>query len=91
MATITLEAKHWKSKEDFYTSYCAATGAPSWFGRNLSALADSFRGGICQITAEKIIVRGLTGSIKGALGHRFWASVVEICLDEEVELEIHAD
>ena len=91
MATITLDAKHWKCADDFYTSYCAATDAPKWFGRNLSALADSFRGGICKITAEKIVVRGLTKGIKGALGHGFWSSVVEICLDEAVELEIHSD
>jgi RNAse (barnase) inhibitor barstar len=88
---IALDATNWKSKEDFYTSYCNATTAPKWFGRNLDALADSFRGGICRITPEKIVVRNLTSKIKDNLGLEFWRTVEEICQEEEVELEVHND
>ena len=40
-ATIILDAKTWKSKDDFYTSFFAAVHAPLWHGRNLDALNDS--------------------------------------------------
>lgn len=88
---ILLDAKNWKNKEDFYTSYCDATNAPEWFGRNLDALNDSFRGGICQITPEKIIIKNLTSKIKESLGKTFWEKVEEICKEQEIELEVQND
>lgn len=91
MTTITLNAINWKSKDDFYTSYCNITQAPKWFGRNLDALVDSFRGGICKITAEKIIIRNLTSKIKNNIGHDFLKLLEKICQDETVELVIYND
>lgn len=89
--TIHLDATSWKSRDDFYTSYCNVTGAPTWFGKNLDALADSFVGGICRITPEKIVVRNLTARIKASLGDKFWLTVQEICQEHEVKLETHYD
>ncbi len=58
--SISLDAINWKNKNDFYNSYCNATKAPNWFGMNLDAFLDSLRGGICEITPKKIIIRNLT-------------------------------
>jgi len=87
--TILLDAINWKNKDDFYSSYCNATDAPKWFGMNLDALCDSFRGGVCQITPEKIIIRNMTTKIKEYLGLEFWTEVEEICQEENVKLQIH--
>ncbi len=89
--TIILDAKNWKSKSDFYTSYCNATKAPKWFGKNLDALLDSLRGDICEITAEKIIVHNFTNKIKECLGPNFWDEVEEICAEENVILEVYSN
>jgi RNAse (barnase) inhibitor barstar len=87
--SVTLDAIDWKNQKDFYNSYCSATNAPKWFGMNLDALLDSLRGGICQITPEKIIIRNLTTKIKEYFGNDFWQEVECICKEEDVELEIH--
>ncbi len=89
--TIVLDAVNWKNKEDFYDSYSNSTIAPKWFGRNLDALNDSFRGGICKITPEKIIVRNLTKNIKENIGSTFWKDIEEICKEQDVKLEIYDD
>jgi RNAse (barnase) inhibitor barstar len=86
---ILLNAIHWKSKNDFYISYCNATKAPKWFGMNLDALQDSFRGGICKITPEKIIIQNLTSKRRETMGNTFWESIEEICKEENVELEVY--
>jgi RNAse (barnase) inhibitor barstar len=91
MVSIVLDAKGWKTKDDFYSSYCNATNAPKWFGRNLDALVDSLRGGICKITPERIIVRNMTTAIKQQVGAAFWKDVEAICLEQEVELGVFAD
>lgn len=88
---IILDALNWKSKEDFYNSYCDITKAPIWFGKNLDALCDSFRGGICKNTPKKLIIRNFTKKIKTNIGLAFWSSLVEICKEEEIELELHSD
>ncbi len=88
---IELDAKNWQNKNDFYASYCSSTKAPKWFGMNLDALLDSLRGGICQITPEKIIIRNLTNKIKQNLGLNFLKSVEEICQEENVCLEIYSE
>jgi RNAse (barnase) inhibitor barstar len=82
--SIELDALHWKNKDDFYDSYCNATNAPKWFGRNLDALLDSLRGGICKITPEKIIIRNLSSKIKSQIGDKFWLTLEEICKEENV-------
>ena len=87
--TIILDAINWKNKNDFYYSYCKATNAPKWFGMNLDALCDSFRGGICKITPEKIIIRNLTTKITEIFENNFWEDVVNICKDECIEIEIY--
>ena len=38
-------------------------------------LCDSFRGGICKITPEKIIIRNLTSQIKQNFGSTFWSDI----------------
>lgn len=85
---IILDAKNWKTKDDFYSSYCKTTNAPKWFGKNLDAFLDSLRGGICKITPEKIIIQNLTSKIKDNLGEGFWTSIEEICKDQNVDLEV---
>lgn len=87
MSEILLDAKEWLSNKDFYSSYCIATGAPKWFGKNLDAFLDSLRGGICKITPEKIIIINLTSKTKELLGYNFWKSIEEICKEQNVELE----
>ncbi len=84
--SITLDAVNWKNKNDFYNS-----NAPEWFGKNLDALLDSLRGGICKITPEKITIRNLTTEIKEYFEEDFWTDVEDICNEENVELEIHND
>lgn len=88
---IILNAQGWQSKSDFYTSYMNVTDAPQWFGRNLDAFHDSLRGGICKITPDKIIIRNLTTRIKECIGLEFWNSIMEICQDEDVQLEVHGN
>jgi RNAse (barnase) inhibitor barstar len=87
--TIILDAINWKGETDFYYSYCNATNAPKWFGMNLDALCDSFRGGICEITPEKIIIRNLTKKIREGFEDDFWETLEDICKEENVELEIY--
>lgn len=89
ITTITLDAKNWKNKNDFYHDYCKLTCAPKWFGNNLDALNDSLTGGICKITPEKIIIRNLTSRVKENFDFDFWTSIEEMCHDQDVELEIH--
>lgn len=81
---IVLDANNWKSKDDFYSSYCSATNAPTWFGNNLDALYDSFTGGICKITPEKIIINNL----KNNFNTDFIQKLKEVCDDGNVELNI---
>jgi RNAse (barnase) inhibitor barstar len=88
---IVLDASNWKNKDDFYSSYCKITKAPKWFGNNLDALNDSLSGGICKITAEKIIVKNITSKIKESLGSDFWSTFEEICQEQDVELEVCND
>jgi len=38
---LILDAKNWKTQDDFYDSFFQAVGAPPWHGRNLNALRDS--------------------------------------------------
>ena len=89
MSEIILDAKDWRNTNDFYSSYCTVTSAPKWFGRNLDAFLDSLRGGICKITPEKIIIKNFTSKIKESLGYKFLESIEEICLEQEVILEVH--
>jgi RNAse (barnase) inhibitor barstar len=89
--TILLDALNWKQKDDFYSSYCNITNAPKWFGKNLDAFQDSLRGGICKITAEKIIIRNLTSNVKENIGLQFFKEIEEICQEQDVILEIYYD
>ncbi len=91
MSEIVLNAVDWKNKDDFYTAYCNVTSAPNWFGKNLDALLDSFRGGICKITPEKIVIRNLSRKKKELFGSTFWKEIEEMCQEEDVQLEIHPD
>jgi RNAse (barnase) inhibitor barstar len=86
--SISLDAINWKNKNDFYNSYCNATKAPNWFGMNLDAFLDSLRGGICEITPKKIIIRNLTKKIKEYFDDDFWIDIEDICKEENVELQI---
>jgi RNAse (barnase) inhibitor barstar len=45
MKQIRLDAKEWKTQNDFYDAFFRAVGAPSWHGRNFDALNDSIGAG----------------------------------------------
>ena len=45
MKQISLDAAKWQSKNDVYSSFFQAVGAPDWHGRNLDALNDSIANG----------------------------------------------
>jgi RNAse (barnase) inhibitor barstar len=50
MRIIKLDATSWRNMLDFYNALLASIGAPTWHGRNLSALQDSMiYGGINAI------------------------------------------
>ncbi len=88
---ITLDASNWQTRKDFYADYCASTGAPKWFGNNLDALEDSLRGGICELTPEKIIIHNLSKKRVQIVGVEFFTTVNSICMDNSVELEIYSE
>jgi RNAse (barnase) inhibitor barstar len=46
MRELVLDGSEWKTKDDVYTAFFRAVGAPEWHGRNLDALADSISGGL---------------------------------------------
>ncbi|MGC4074685.1 MAG: barstar family protein [Nibricoccus sp.] len=49
MKTVTVDWTKIRTIEDFYDTVFSQTGAPSWHGRNLNAIADSWiAGGICS-------------------------------------------
>ncbi len=51
MKEIILDAKGWKSQEDFFIALLPKLGAPNWHGHNLDALWDSLVAG--QINSTK--------------------------------------
>lgn len=56
MREILLDAKNWKSADDFYDSLFLAVGAPAWHGRNFNALRDSISvGGINAIEVPYLL------------------------------------
>lgn len=55
-APIDLDARPWKTMDDFYDALLKAIGAPDWHGRNVNALADSMIcGGINLLEAPYTI------------------------------------
>ena len=42
---LPLDGARWQKKDDVYTAFFHAVGAPDWHGRNLDALNDSIAGG----------------------------------------------
>jgi RNAse (barnase) inhibitor barstar len=40
-----MDAVGWTSRDDIYSSFFEAVGAPPWHGKNLDAIWDSIRGG----------------------------------------------
>lgn len=47
---LILDARNWRTVDDFYDSFFEAVGAPAWHGRNFAALHDSIvTGNINQI------------------------------------------
>ncbi len=89
--TITLDASNWQTPKDFYQNYCTSTRAPKWFGNNLDALEDSLRGGVCEVTPEKIIIKNLSKKQIQTVGEKFFSTVNSICSDNSVELEIYSE
>ena len=61
MRQIVMDARAWRTADDFYDSFFSAVGAPEWHGRNFDALSDSIGGGqINQIEVPyRIVIRGL--------------------------------
>jgi RNAse (barnase) inhibitor barstar len=45
MRELLLDGAEWKNKDDVYSSFFRAVGAPDWHGRNLDALIDSIETG----------------------------------------------
>ena len=45
MRELTLDGEGWRSKDDVYSAFFQAVGAPEWHGRNLDALNDSIANG----------------------------------------------
>lgn len=41
MKKVVLDGASWQTKDDFYSAFFKAVGAPSWHGRNFNALRDS--------------------------------------------------
>jgi len=62
MRDLILDAKDWRSSDDFYNDFFRAVGAPEWHGRNFNALIDSIQTGrINKIEVPyKIIIRGFS-------------------------------
>mmetsp|Transcript_11944 Transcript_11944/g.32318 ORF Transcript_11944/g.32318 Transcript_11944/m.32318 type:complete len:98 (+) Transcript_11944:1242-1535(+) len=87
---VRMRGVAFNSKEALHDEFATVTGAPDWYGRNLDALNDSLRGGICEITPTKIIIvdakkKKLLG--KGESGQLF-KHLSDICNDNDVELVI---
>jgi RNAse (barnase) inhibitor barstar len=61
MRVIELDARGWKTVDDFYDAVLPELGAPAWHGRNANALNDSvIWGGINAVNPPLMIrVRGL--------------------------------
>ena len=55
MTELELNGAEWKIKDDVYSSFFRAVGAPAWHGRNFNALIDSIQNG--QINTIKIPYR----------------------------------
>ncbi|MGA2857719.1 MAG: barstar family protein [Candidatus Sulfotelmatobacter sp.] len=59
MTELILDASTWKTRDDVYTSFFKAVGAPEWHGRNLDALNDSIStGGINAVEVPyKLVIQ----------------------------------
>jgi RNAse (barnase) inhibitor barstar len=56
MRIINLDAKGWKTVDDFYDALLPELGAPAWHGRNANALNDSvIWGGINAVNPPLMI------------------------------------
>lgn len=62
MNLVTLDARHWKTADDFFTALLRQLGAPAWHGKNLNALRDTMIfGGVNQIDPPmRVEVTGLS-------------------------------
>jgi RNAse (barnase) inhibitor barstar len=60
---IVLDATDWSSRDDFYSAFFQAVGAPTWHGRNFNALVDSIQTGrINQVEVPyQILVQNSVG------------------------------
>jgi len=58
---ISLDAGGWRSRDDFYSAFFDAVGAPEWHGRNFNALNDSIgQGSINKIEVPyRIVIQNL--------------------------------
>lgn len=61
MKELILDARRWRTADEFYDSFFAVVGAPSWHGRNFDALRDSISvGGINSVELPyRIVITGL--------------------------------
>jgi RNAse (barnase) inhibitor barstar len=80
MRDIVLDAAGWRTKDDFYTSFLKAVGAPDWHGRNLDALNDSIATGAINAieVPYRVVIRnsGCAGAEAQQIIDRF-ASLIE--------------
>jgi len=55
MKELVLNGAEWASRDDVYTAFFRAVGAPAWHGRNFDALKDSIEAG--QINTVEVPYR----------------------------------
>lgn len=92
MRELLLDGANWFKPDDFYDSFFAAVGAPSWHGRNLDALNDSIStGGINAIEVPYRIVifnAHLIGPDVRAIASRFETLVQRLQEERECPVQI---
>jgi RNAse (barnase) inhibitor barstar len=85
MRELVLNGADWTTKDDVYSAFFQAVGAPEWHGRNLDALEDSISGGsINQVEVPyRLIITSYAriGPDAKAMADRFISLVHELAAD----------
>lgn len=55
MTRITLDARDWRTREDFYAAFLPAVGAPDWHGPSLDAIYDGLVAKLYRIVPPFVI------------------------------------
>jgi RNAse (barnase) inhibitor barstar len=78
MRELILNARDWRSPDDFYDAFFAAVGAPPWHGRNFNALRDSICAGRINAIEPPYRVRIKNYSLIGASAREVASDFVEL-------------